>query len=198
MLSRPLRRPELHALRLCELHEVRLQLIVALECVFEEDHARRPGLDHSTKLFQRRLDVLVQVRTHTEVPVAVVDGTEVQTINLDRRDLLGQRVALLEKDLGQEVVRGCVVIAAAVAKVQEVLLERVRLNIARDTPFREVGLGELVGTESCVAGFVVETTFSIPGLGKYFISSILNRDYPIIMGTTIVLAALIIVMNSLV
>ena len=47
-------------------------------------------------------------------------------------------------------------------------------------------------------GFVVETTFSIPGLGKYFISSILNRDYPIIMGTTIVLAALIILMMLLV
>lgn len=47
-------------------------------------------------------------------------------------------------------------------------------------------------------GFVVETTYSIPGLGKYFISSILNRDYPIIMGTTIVLAALIILMNLVV
>ncbi len=46
--------------------------------------------------------------------------------------------------------------------------------------------------------FVVETTFSIPGLGKYFISSILNRDYPIIMGTTAVLAALIIFMNLVV
>lgn len=47
-------------------------------------------------------------------------------------------------------------------------------------------------------GFVVETTFSIPGLGKYFISSILNRDYPIIMGTTVVLAALIVFMNLVV
>ncbi len=47
-------------------------------------------------------------------------------------------------------------------------------------------------------GFVVEQTFQIPGLGKYFISSILNRDYPIIMGTTIVLAALVILMNLLV
>lgn len=47
-------------------------------------------------------------------------------------------------------------------------------------------------------GFVVEQTFQIPGLGKYFISSILNRDYPIIMGTTIVLAALVIAMNLLV
>ncbi|NMA08886.1 MAG: ABC transporter permease [Clostridiales bacterium] len=47
-------------------------------------------------------------------------------------------------------------------------------------------------------GFVVEQTFQIPGLGKYFISSILNRDYPIIMGTTVVLAALVIMMNLIV
>ncbi len=47
-------------------------------------------------------------------------------------------------------------------------------------------------------GFVVEQTFQIPGLGKYFIESILNRDYPIIMGTTILLAALIVIMNLVV
>ena len=47
-------------------------------------------------------------------------------------------------------------------------------------------------------GFVVEQTFQIPGLGKYFISSILNRDYPIIMATTVVLATLVIVMNLVV
>jgi len=47
-------------------------------------------------------------------------------------------------------------------------------------------------------GFVVEQTFQIPGLGKYFISSILNRDYPIIMATTVVLAALVIFMNLVV
>ena len=47
-------------------------------------------------------------------------------------------------------------------------------------------------------GFVVETVFSIPGLGRNFIQSILNRDYPIIMGTTIFLAAFVIIMNLLV
>ena len=47
-------------------------------------------------------------------------------------------------------------------------------------------------------GFVVEQTFQIPGLGKYFISSILNRDYPIIMATTVVLATLVIIMNLVV
>lgn len=47
-------------------------------------------------------------------------------------------------------------------------------------------------------GFVVETVFSIPGLGRYFIQSILNRDYTIIMGTTIFLAAFVIAMNLVV
>jgi oligopeptide transport system permease protein len=45
---------------------------------------------------------------------------------------------------------------------------------------------------------VVETVFSIPGLGRYFIQSIQNRDYPLIMGTTLFLAAFIVVMNLVV
>ncbi len=43
-------------------------------------------------------------------------------------------------------------------------------------------------------GFVVETVFSIPGLGKYFVQSIMNKDYPIIMGTTIFLSILLVFM----
>ena len=46
--------------------------------------------------------------------------------------------------------------------------------------------------------FVVESTFSIPGLGKYFVQSVLNRDYPVIMATTVVLSALVILMNLVV
>ncbi|MBQ7801220.1 MAG: ABC transporter permease [Oscillospiraceae bacterium] len=44
---------------------------------------------------------------------------------------------------------------------------------------------------------VVEQIFAVPGIGRYFVSSITGRDYPLIMGTTIVLAALIVVMNLL-
>ena len=42
---------------------------------------------------------------------------------------------------------------------------------------------------------VVEQIFAVPGIGRAFVSSITNRDYPMIMGTTIILAALIVVMN---
>ena len=42
---------------------------------------------------------------------------------------------------------------------------------------------------------VVEQIFGVPGLGTQFVSSITNRDYTLIMGTTIFLASLIIIMN---
>jgi oligopeptide transport system permease protein len=35
----------------------------------------------------------------------------------------------------------------------------------------------------------------VKGLGEAFVTSITNRDYPLIMGTTIILAALIVIMN---
>lgn len=46
--------------------------------------------------------------------------------------------------------------------------------------------------------FIVEKIFVIPGLGGQFVSSIMNRDYTVIMGTTIFLATLVITMNTLV
>ena len=42
---------------------------------------------------------------------------------------------------------------------------------------------------------VVEKIFAVPGVGRDFVNSITNRDYPLIMGTTIILAAFIVVMN---
>lgn len=42
---------------------------------------------------------------------------------------------------------------------------------------------------------VVEKIFAVPGIGRDFVNSITNRDYPLVMGTTIVLATLIVVMN---
>ena len=46
--------------------------------------------------------------------------------------------------------------------------------------------------------FIVEKIFTIPGLGSEFIGAITGRDYPLIMGTTIFLAAFIILMNLVV
>lgn len=42
---------------------------------------------------------------------------------------------------------------------------------------------------------VVEQIFAVSGIGRSFVNSIINRDYTLIMGTTIVLSALIVIMN---
>ncbi|KHM51582.1 peptide ABC transporter permease [Anaerovibrio lipolyticus] len=46
--------------------------------------------------------------------------------------------------------------------------------------------------------FVIETIFAIPGLGSYFVTSIYNRDYTVILGVTIFYSAIIILMNMIV
>lgn len=40
--------------------------------------------------------------------------------------------------------------------------------------------------------FVIEKIFAIPGMGRYFIDSISNRDYPVIMGTTVFYSAILV------
>ena len=49
-----------------------------------------------------------------------------------------------------------------------------------------------------LTGSFVEKIFTIPGLGSEFVGSITGRDYPLIMGTTIFLAVLIVSMNVIV
>lgn len=44
---------------------------------------------------------------------------------------------------------------------------------------------------------VVEKIFAVPGIGDFFFSSIINRDYPMIMGTTIFLAVIMVIMTLL-
>ncbi len=45
--------------------------------------------------------------------------------------------------------------------------------------------------------FVVETIFQIPGLGRFYVQAAFNRDYTMILGTTIFLSTLIVVFNLL-
>lgn len=52
--------------------------------------------------------------------------------------------------------------------------------------------GILTGT------FVIEKIFAIPGMGKYFVESINQRDYPVIMGTTVFYSTFLIIMLFLV
>jgi ABC-type dipeptide/oligopeptide/nickel transport system permease component len=46
--------------------------------------------------------------------------------------------------------------------------------------------------------FIIETIFSVPGIGRFFVTSIADRDYTLIMGTILVYAVLLVFLNILV
>jgi oligopeptide transport system permease protein len=46
--------------------------------------------------------------------------------------------------------------------------------------------------------FVIEYVFAIPGMGRFFITAVTDRDYPLIMGVTLVYTAVLIAANFLV
>lgn len=46
--------------------------------------------------------------------------------------------------------------------------------------------------------FVIELVFAIPGMGKHLIQSVTNRDYPLILGVTLLYAAILVLANLVV
>lgn len=45
--------------------------------------------------------------------------------------------------------------------------------------------------------FLVETVFQIPGVGKYFVQGVLNRDYPLVMGISLFYGVILLTSNFL-
>ncbi len=60
------------------------------------------------------------------------------------------------------------------------------------------GLLEPAAAGLLTGAVVIETVFALPGLGRYFVQGALNRDYPLVMGTVILVAVFVIVFNLLV
>ena len=58
-------------------------------------------------------------------------------------------------------------------------------------------LGPL-GATLVTGSFIVEYIFSIPGIGRFFITAVTNRDYPLIIAVTLIYTALIIAANIVV
>jgi oligopeptide transport system permease protein len=57
--------------------------------------------------------------------------------------------------------------------------------------------GPMFGT-MVTGSFIIENIFAIPGISKYFVASVIARDYTLVMGVTIVFAVVIVLLNLLV
>lgn len=56
-------------------------------------------------------------------------------------------------------------------------------------------IGPLAAT-LLTGSFAVEFIFALPGLGKYFITAVSDRDYPLVMGVTLIYSLLLIGLNT--
>ena len=88
----------------------------------------------------------------------------------------------------------------------------VRTARAKGLPFRKVVMHHALKTALMpvvtylgpatafllTGSMVIETVFQLPGIGRYFVQGALNRDYTLVMGVTIISAALIIFANLIV
>lgn len=61
-----------------------------------------------------------------------------------------------------------------------------------------VTIGGILLAEVLVGSFYVERVFAIPGIGQYFVTSITSRDYPVLMGVTLLMTTVIAVVNLVV
>lgn len=93
--------------------------------------------------------------------------------------------------LGQDYIRT----AKAKGLAQHVITYRHALKNALIPVITYIGpmaAGILTGS------FIIETLFAIPGLGRYFVTSIYNRDYTTILGVTIFYSMLVVGLNMVV
>lgn len=77
-------------------------------------------------------------------------------------------------------------------------LQLVRGHLLRNTLIPVVTVLGPVLASLIVGSFIVETIFSIPGIGRLLVQGITQRDYSLIMGTTLLYAAVIAILNLIV
>ena len=61
-----------------------------------------------------------------------------------------------------------------------------------------VTIAGIVIADIATGSFFVETIYQVPGVGRYFVQSISGRDYPVILGTVLLLGLVVSVMNLVV
>jgi ABC-type dipeptide/oligopeptide/nickel transport system permease component len=90
--------------------------------------------------------------------------------------------------LGQDFVRTAR--AKGLPEHRVVGRHALRLGIAPVVTFLGPAIAAMIS-----GSFVVERIFQVPGLGTYFITSVTERDYPVVTGVFVFYAALLVVLN---
>ena len=83
--------------------------------------------------------------------------------------------------------------AKGISELRVVLVHALRPALLPAVSFLGPALAGIV-----TGSVVIERIFAVPGVGEYFVAAALNRDYPMVMGTVVLYASLLIAANLLV
>ena len=95
-----------------------------------------------------------------------------------------------------EVTHTDYVQAARAKGLHEIVV--VRRHALKNALIPVVTVGGVLLAEVIVGSFYVETVFAVPGIGRYFVTSVTNRDYPVLMGVMLLLASVVATVNLVV
>ena len=71
------------------------------------------------------------------------------------------------------------------------------MHVLRNAMIPVVTFLALTIPEIVAGSIIIEQVFTVPGLGRLLVSSILNRDFPVVCAIVMLIAALVILMNFL-
>ena len=121
------------------------------------------------------------VARHIVLPAVSLMLTNLAQIVMQMRSSMG-------KVLEQEYIRTAY--AKGCRKLQVIKNHALKNSMIPLTTIIGMQLGTMVG-----GSVLVETIFSWPGIGKWIIDAISNRDYPVLQGAVLIIATIIIVVN---
>jgi oligopeptide transport system permease protein len=71
----------------------------------------------------------------------------------------------------------------------------VRRHALRNSLIPVITIGGILLAEVLVGSFYVETVFAVPGIGRQFVTSVNSRDYPLLMGVTLLMTTVVTLVN---
>jgi oligopeptide transport system permease protein len=87
---------------------------------------------------------------------------------------------------------GLLPMAYCVRLLRASMLETLELDYVRMARAKGLSTPRVTGT------FVIENVFSVPGIARFYVASVLGRDYTVVLGLTVMLAVIIILANLVV
>jgi oligopeptide transport system permease protein len=131
------------------------------------------------------------------LPVALWDGPSYYILPVV---VLGLRpaaiIARLTRSSVLEVIRSDYIRTARAKGLSErVILYK---HVLKNSLIPVITFAGPLAAELLSGAFIIEHIFNIPGMGKHFIQSVGNRDYPLVLGVTLVFATLLVTANLVV